>query len=52
MKAAQDPAEVSPPKELREYKVYPALIARCAKLEPVTTAVAHPSDHSSLEGAI
>ena len=52
MKAAQDPADVSPPKELREYKVYPALIARCGELEPVTTAVAHPCDQSSLEGAI
>jgi phosphotransacetylase len=52
MKAARDPADVSPPQELREYKVYPALIARCAELEPVTTAVAHPCDQSSLAGAI
>lgn len=52
MKAARDPADVSPPQELREYKVYPALIARCAELEPVTTAVAHPCDQSSLTGAI
>ena len=52
MKAAQDPADVSPPEELREYKVYPALIARCGELEPITTAVAHPCDQSSLTGAL
>ena len=40
----QDPAEIAPPqKPAREYRVYPALIERCAELEPVTTAVAHPA---------
>ena len=36
----------------REYRVYPALIERCAELEPVTTAVAHPCDESSLTAAV
>ena len=31
---------------------YEALLARCRSLEPVTTAVAHPADRTSLEGAI
>jgi phosphate acetyltransferase len=31
---------------------YEALLARCAKLEPIPTAVAHPCDESSLSGAI
>jgi hypothetical protein len=35
-----DPAEIAPPQQSgREYRVYPALIERCAELEPVTTAV-------------
>jgi hypothetical protein len=33
-------------------RVYPALIERCAELEPVSTAVAHPCDESSLTAAI
>jgi phosphate acetyltransferase len=53
MKKYQDPAEIAPPQKLpREYRVYPALIERCATLDPVTTAVAHPCDQSSLTGAI
>jgi phosphotransacetylase len=53
MKKEQDPAEIAPPqKAAREYRVYAALIERCAALEPVTTAVAHPCDQSSLAGAV
>ena len=53
MKKTQDPAEIAPPHEpAREYRVYPALIERCAELEPVSTAVAHPCDESSLTAAI
>ena len=41
MKKQHDPAEIAPPrKSPREYRVYPALIERCAQLEPVTAAVA------------
>jgi phosphate acetyltransferase len=53
MKSYQDPAEIAPAqKSAREYRVYPALIERCATLEPVTTAVAHPCDESSLTAAV
>ena len=53
MKTYQDPAEIAPAqKSPREYRVYPALIERCATLEPVTTAVAHPCDESSLTAAV
>ncbi|MGH6885375.1 MAG: phosphate acyltransferase, partial [Geminicoccales bacterium] len=52
MKHTQDPAEITPHKPPREYRVYPALIERCSKLEPVSTAVAHPCDESSLTGAV
>jgi phosphotransacetylase len=53
MKKDQDPAEIPPPQKLaREYRVYPALIERCAELEPVSTAVAHPCDDSSLTAAV
>ena len=49
----QDPAEIAPAqKSPREYRVYRALIERCATLEPVTTAVAHPCDESSLRAAV
>jgi hypothetical protein len=48
MKQTQDANEVSPVhKSMREYRVYPALIERCARLEPVTAAVAHPCDEAS-----
>ncbi len=53
MKRSQDPAEISPPhKAAREYRVYPALIERCAELEPVGAAVAHPCDQASLTAAV
>jgi len=53
VKKNQDPAEIAPPqKSAREYRVYPALIERCAELEPVSTAVAHPCDESSLTAAV
>jgi phosphotransacetylase len=53
MKKHQDPAEIAPPhKPSREYRVYPELIERCAELEPVSTAVAHPCDESSLTAAV
>ena len=53
MKTSQDPAEISPPhKAAREYRVYPALIERCARLDPVGAAVAHPCDQSSLTAAV
>jgi phosphotransacetylase len=53
MKKEQDPAEIAVPQQARrEYRVYPALIERCATLEPVSTAVAHPCDQSSLAGAL
>jgi phosphotransacetylase len=53
VKKERDPIEVAPlHKAPREYRVYPALIERCATLEPVTTAVAHPCDESSLTGAV
>jgi phosphate acetyltransferase len=53
MKKYQDPAEISPPRQAaREYRVYAALIERCAELAPVSTVVAHPCDESSLAGAV
>jgi phosphate acetyltransferase len=53
VKKDQDPAEIAAPqKSAREYRVYPALIERCAELEPVTTAVAHACDESSLAAAV
>ena len=49
----KEPIEISSPaKSPREYRVYPALIERCAELEPVTTAVAHPCDEASLTAAV
>ena len=49
----RSPIDVSPPhREAREYRVYPSLIARCAALAPIATAIAHPCDESSLRGAI
>jgi phosphotransacetylase len=53
MKKEQDPAEIAPPqKAQRGYRVYAALIQRCAELEPASAAVAHPCDESSLTGAV
>jgi phosphate acetyltransferase len=49
----RSPIDVSPPRRpSREYRVYPTLIERCAAVEPIATAVAHPCDESSLRGAI
>jgi phosphotransacetylase len=49
----RSPIDVSPPRRpVREYRVYPALIERCAALAPIATATAHPCDESSLRGAI
>jgi phosphate acetyltransferase len=31
---------------------YEALLERCARLEPIPTAVAHPCDESALSGAV
>jgi phosphate acetyltransferase len=51
--AVRSPIDVSPPtRPAREYRVYPNLIERCASVEPVRTAVAHPCDEASLTGAI
>ena len=48
----RSPIDVSPPRRpSREYRVYPALIERCAAIEPIATAIAHPCDESSLRGA-
>jgi phosphotransacetylase len=53
MKKEREPAEIAPPqKAQRQYRVYPVLIERCATLEPVSAAVAHPCDESSLAGAV
>jgi phosphotransacetylase len=53
VKKEQRPIDIAPPsKPGREYRVYPALIERCARLKPVSTAVAHPCDESSLTGAV
>jgi phosphate acetyltransferase len=48
----RSPIDVSPPRRpSREYRVYPALIERCAAIAPIATAIAHPCDESSLRGA-
>src|ERR671919_2821891 len=48
----RSPIDVSPPRRpSREYRVYPALIERCAAIEPIATTIAHPCDESSLRGA-
>jgi phosphate acetyltransferase len=52
MKKEQDPVEIAPPRKLRAHTVYPALIERCASLEAVSSAVAHPCDEASLAGAV
>jgi phosphate acetyltransferase len=49
----RSPIDVSPPhRPVREYRVYPTLIERCEALAPIATAIAHPCDESSLQGAI
>jgi phosphate acetyltransferase len=50
---AQDPIDSAPPRRpARAYRVYPALIERCAPLAPASTVVAHPCDEASLTGAV
>jgi phosphotransacetylase/acyl dehydratase len=41
-----------PEVRLRRHDRYAELIARCAALEPIPTAVVHPCDRSALEGAV
>lgn len=41
-----------PEVQLRRHDKYQELITRCAELEPIPTAVVHPCDRASLEGAI
>jgi phosphotransacetylase/acyl dehydratase len=41
-----------PEVQLRRHDKYKQLIARCAELEPIRTAVVHPCDRAALEGAI
>jgi phosphate acetyltransferase len=53
MAKEQEASEIVPPGTTRRrYRVYPSLIERCAGLEPVTVAVAHPCDEASLAGAL
>jgi phosphotransacetylase len=48
-----DPIDIAPPRrESRAYRVYPALIERCAEVDPIATVVAHPCDETSLGGAV
>jgi phosphotransacetylase/acyl dehydratase len=46
------PRVALPEIQLRSHDKYQQLIAQCAKLEPIPTAVVHPCDRVSLEGAI
>jgi phosphate acetyltransferase len=46
------PRVTLPEVQLRRHDKYQQLISRCAELEPVPTAVVHPCDRASLEGAI
>jgi phosphotransacetylase/acyl dehydratase len=50
-KIRRPPVEL-PEVSLRRHDKYEALIARCAALEPVPTAVVHPCDRASLESAV
>ena len=36
----------------RKHEKYERLIARCKELSPMSTAVAHPCDETSLKGAV
>ncbi|HTY68337.1 MAG TPA: bifunctional enoyl-CoA hydratase/phosphate acetyltransferase [Alphaproteobacteria bacterium] len=38
--------------QLRRHDKYQELLTRCASLEPISTAVVHPCDRVSLEGAV
>jgi phosphotransacetylase/acyl dehydratase len=46
------PRVALPEVELLRHDRYAQLIAQCAKLEPIPTAVVHPCDRTSLEGAV
>jgi len=41
-----------PEVQLRRHDRYQELIARCAELEPIPTAIVHPCDWAALEGAV
>ena len=46
------PRVALPEVQLQRHDKYQQLIARCAELEPIPTAVVHPCDRAALEGAI
>lgn len=46
------PPVALPEVQLRRHDKYQQLIARCVELEPIPTAVVHPCDRASLEGAV
>jgi phosphate acetyltransferase len=46
------PRVALPEVQLRRHDKYQQLIHRCAALEPISTAVVHPCDRVSLEGAV
>ena len=46
------PRPVLPEVHLRRHDKYQMLLDRCAALEPIATAVVHPCDRVSLEGAV
>jgi phosphate acetyltransferase len=46
------PRATLPEVQLRRHDKYQQFISRCAELAPVPTAVVHPCDRASLEGAI
>jgi phosphate acetyltransferase len=46
------PRVALPEVQLRRHDKYQQLVARCAELEPIPTAVVHPCDRVSLEGAM
>jgi len=46
------PRVALPEVRLRRHERYEELIARCAELEPIPTAIVHPCDQVSLEGAV
>ena len=46
------PRVVLPELQLRRHDRYQQLVSLCASLEPIPTAVVHPCDQTSLEGAV
>jgi phosphate acetyltransferase len=46
------PRVALPEVQLRRHDRYEQLIARCAGLDPIPTAIVHPCDRASLEGAV